>query len=106
MTSLMGAVVYVILFAIAPQNLHFLPHAWMITDSRLDFVYGLIIYLLNCHSFVDCFFATCGGFSVSLLVAILQQGRKPTSTDDLLARFRLQPQPEQRRMETSLGPVD
>ena len=61
--------------------------------------YGFAVLLLNCHSFVDFFFATCGGFSVSLLVAILNPGDKPITAADLSAKFKLEEsKAESRRM--------
>ena len=106
LSSVAWAFVYIILFLITPLDLGFLPHAWMITEPPLDLVYGLIVYFLNCHTFVDCFFATCGGFSVSLLVAILKSPLQSATTDGLQVKFKLQPQPDQRRMAPGLGPVD
>lgn len=105
-SSFVCGVVYVLLFLVTPPDLYFLPHSWMITESWLDLAYGLIIFFLNCHSFVDCFFATCGGFSVALLVAILERGLKPTSTDDLLAKFQSPPQPGQQGVAQGLVPVN
>jgi len=105
-SSVVGSGVYVLLFLVTPPDLYFLPTAWSINESRLDLFYGFIIYFLNCHTFVDSFFATCGGFSVALLVAMLKNGHKLTSTNELMGKFKLQPQPQQRRMAPGLGPVD
>jgi len=105
-SSFAWGVVYVILFLVTPPDLYFLSPAWMINESWLDLVYGLILYFLNCHTFVDCFFATCGGFSVSLLLAISKQGQNTPSTEDLLAQFKLQPQSQPQGMVPGLDPVD
>jgi hypothetical protein len=106
LASLPCGVGYFILYAVTPRDLCFLPPAWTGSDQCFDMAYGFAVLLLNCHSFVDCFFATCGGFSVSLLVAILNAGDKPISTADLSAKFRLKSEAESRRTAPGAGPVD
>ena len=94
------------LYAVTPENLCFLPQAWVSANRWFDMAYGFVIFLLNCHNFVDYFFGTCSGFSVSLLVAMLNAGRKPTTTDDLLAMFNLESETERSRVAPGVGPVD
>ncbi len=65
---------YVALYLLLPASAGFLPVDWQSADPVLDGVYGFIVYWLNVHTTVDVFFATCGGFSVSLLSAILRSG--------------------------------
>ncbi|HUI07358.1 MAG TPA: hypothetical protein VL486_10185 [Verrucomicrobiae bacterium] len=87
--SPLGAVAYFILFAVTPPDLGFLPKTWMCSSARVDLFYGFAVYVLNCHTLIDCLSASCGGFSVSLLIIILRQRGQPASTDVLLAKFRL-----------------
>jgi hypothetical protein len=104
--SLAWGVGYIILYAVTPQDLYFLPRAWMCSDQRFDLAYGFVVFLLNCHSFVDYFYATCGGFSVSLLVAILNAEDKGATTVDLSAKFKLESEQTRRRVAPGVGPVD
>jgi len=85
----LGAAVYFILFAVTPPNLYFLPEAWMCSSPKLDLAYGFVVYVLNCHTFIDCLSASCGGFSVSLLIIILRHGGQPTPTGALVGQFTL-----------------
>jgi hypothetical protein len=80
--------VYFILYHITPQNCYILPRDWMASSSWFDQLYGLIVLLLNCHSFVDCFFASCGGFSVSMLMAILKTDGRSITTPEMVAKFK------------------
>ena len=104
--SLAWGVGYAILYAVTPQDLYFLPQAWMCSDQRFDMAYGFVVFLLNCHSFVDYFYATCGGFSVSLLVAIRNAADKGATTSDLSAKFKLESEGRRRAVAPGVGPVD
>ena len=106
LVSLPCSVAYILLYAVTPDSLYFLPPTWRCSDRYFDIAYGFVILLLNCHNFVDYFFATCGGFSVSLLVAILDAGDKPIATADLSAKFKLESETESRRVAPGVGPVD
>lgn len=86
-TSAVFGGVYVALFFLTPADLFFLPPSWMIANSRLDLVYGMAVFFLNCHTFVDCFFATCGGFSVALLVSMLKRPGKQMTASELVDLF-------------------
>ena len=85
----LGAAVYFILFAVTPPDLYFLPETWMCSSARLDRIYGFVVYALNCHTLIDCLSASCGGFSVSLLIIMLRHHGQPTSTDTFIAKFTL-----------------
>jgi hypothetical protein len=85
----LGALVYFILFAVTPPDLYFLPETWTCSSARLDLVYGFAVYVLNCHTLIDCLSASCGGFSVSLLIIILEHGGQPVSIETLAAKFTL-----------------
>ena len=97
---------YFILYTVTPGDLCFLPPTWTGSDQFFDMAYGFAVLLLNCHSFVDYFFATSGGFSVSLLVAILDAGDRPIATADLSAKFKLESEAESSRMAPGVGPAD
>lgn len=79
---------YFILYSTTPPDLYFLPQSWMCSISWLDQLYGLVVFFLNCHSFVDSFYAGCTGFSVSMLMAILQSEGKSTTTAAMVAQFK------------------
>jgi hypothetical protein len=83
---------YIILYFVTPANLYFLPKAWMCSNIWLDFFYGLIVFLLNCHTFVDCVATACAGFSISLLVVILKAAGQTATTDELVAKYKLDDQ--------------
>jgi hypothetical protein len=106
LASLPCGVAYFILYTVTPRDLYFLPSTWTGSDQSFDMAYGFAVLLLNCHSFVDYFFGTCGGFSVSLLVAILDAGAKPITTADLSAKFKLESETESRRMAPGVDSVD
>jgi hypothetical protein len=80
---------YFVLYAVLPANLYFLPPTWMCSIQWFDMLYGFIVFLLNCHTLVDCFSGSCGGLSTALLVAILQAGDQPVTTEALVAKFKL-----------------
>lgn len=106
LASLPCGVAYIILYTVTPQDLYFLPPTWTCSDQYFDMAYGFAVFLLNCHNFVDYFFATCSGFSVSMLVAILDAGGKPITTADLSAKFKLESETGSRRVAPGVGPVD
>jgi hypothetical protein len=58
---------YFLLFLLTPPDLGFLPPAWRCSLRWLDVSYGYVIFLLNCHSFIDFFYGFNGGFSTSLM---------------------------------------
>ena len=89
LTTIVWAPGYFLLYFLTPANLGCLPIAWQCSNREFDVGYGFVVFLFNCHTFVDCFFGFCTGFSVSLLVAILKaHGR--LSYDELVARFALE----------------
>lgn len=63
---------YFLIYWLTPADLGFLPPAWQCANQEFDAGYGFVIFLLNCHTVVDCFFGFCTGFSVSMLLAILK----------------------------------
>ena len=89
LASVPWGVGYFVLYAILPRDVYFLPQVWMSSSWRIDMVYGFVVFLLNCHTFVDCFFGGCGGFSVSLLIAILRTSGRTATREALVAKFKL-----------------
>ncbi len=79
--------VYFALFFLTPDNLGFLPAAWTCHARWLDATYGFVVYLLNCHSYLDFFFAFNGGFSMSVMLEILRTGPDGARTDALVAKY-------------------
>lgn len=79
--------VYVAAFLLTPADLGFLERPWMVTSRGLDLAYGLVVYLLNCHSYFDFFFGFNGGFSMSLLLEIARAGKDGIPTPDLAAGY-------------------
>jgi hypothetical protein len=83
-----GVMTYLLLYRFTPDDLYFLPRTWLCSNWRVDLLYGLVVFLFNCHSLVCALFGISGGFSVSLLAAIRQVGPQSLSTGELVARFR------------------
>lgn len=78
---------YFILYCASPANFWFLPNAWLGVPVWLELCYGFLVYLLNCHSYIDFFFGFPGGFSMSLMHDILLAGEKGRTTGELIAGF-------------------
>ena len=70
-------------YALTPADCWFLPATWLAKPLWLDVVYGYVVYLLNCHSYIDFFFGFTGGFSTSLLREILVSGPQGCTTEEL-----------------------
>jgi hypothetical protein len=83
---------YFVLYALLPADLYFLPSTYLCSIRWFDMLYGFVVFLLNCHTFVDLFSGSCGGFSTALLVAILQHRSRPATTETLIAKFKLDDQ--------------
>ena len=78
---------YVAIYALTPPNIWCLPIGWVCMSPSVDFAYGLVVYLLNSHTWVDVFYATCGGFSTALLVE-MRRAKRPLETKDIAQKFR------------------
>jgi hypothetical protein len=85
-TAAFCSVVYLVLYLSVPASVGFLPPAWQCSNPWLDGGYGFLVYWLNIHTVVDVFFATCGGFSVSLLSVILRN-QEGIRAEDLVEAF-------------------
>jgi hypothetical protein len=79
---------YFVLYWITPADLYFLPRGWICSMPWLDMLYGFVVFALNCHSFVDTIIAGCSGFSVSLLVAMLEMPDRQATSGVLIAKFK------------------
>jgi hypothetical protein len=84
--SLVGSLGYTTLFTVTPPDLWFLGKGWQCSSAWLDFLYGLAVYVLNSHTWIDVFFGTCGGFSSAILL-VMRRARKPVRTDDVASVF-------------------
>lgn len=82
-----GAVVYGIAYAVTPADLWFLGPGWQWRPAEFDALYGFVVYCLNCHTWIDLFYATCGGFSSAILLVMRRAGR-PISSAEASAAFR------------------
>jgi hypothetical protein len=78
---------YFLLYWLTPADLGFLPPAWQCAHPWWDALYGFAVFLLNCHTYVDCFFGFCTGFSVSMMLAIGRRGG--LRQDEILQQFSL-----------------
>lgn len=80
--------VYFCLFLATPDDLYILSRGWMCSIRWLDLVYGYVVFILNCHSLMDCFFGFNGGFSTSLMRELLRAGPTGLSTQETIALYR------------------
>jgi hypothetical protein len=76
-----GALVYMVVYALTPSNLWFLGPGWEYRPQANDWAYGLLVYCLNCHSWIDLFYATCGGFSSAIMLVMKRAGRAVSSAE-------------------------
>jgi len=81
------APVYFILYFITPADLYVLPATWLTSVKALDVTYGFVVYLLNCHSYIDFFFGFNGGFSMSLLFEIIRSKDQVATREDLVKEY-------------------
>jgi hypothetical protein len=79
--------VYFALYWLTSPTLGFLSEPWVATHSRLDAIYGYVVFLLNVHSYMDFFFGFNGGFSASMLVQ-LKKSRGGLTAEQIIARYR------------------
>ncbi len=82
--------VYFILYFATPEDCGWIPETWLGNPRWLELIYGYIIYLLNCHSYIDFFFGFTGGFSMSLMCDLLLSGKKGRATAELITGFELE----------------
>ena len=74
-------------YYLTSSNLGFLPLKWQASHPLFDVALGMIILLLNVHSYVDWFFGFNGGFSTSLLMILLKKNQGAT-TEELISHYR------------------
>jgi len=82
---------YFIAYTVTPANIYVLPDSLLIGPRHVDMFYGYTIFLLNCHSYIDFFFGFNGGFSMSLILLILNAGTKGITSETLISSFRIDP---------------
>ena len=78
--------IYIIAFITTPPSLYVLPEHWQVSPAWMDLTYGLVVFVLNCHSFADMFFGFNGGFTTSLFYELLRS-KKPLTTDDIIKAY-------------------
>lgn len=79
--------IYFILFALTPSDCFILPTTWLSDVAWLNLTVGYLVFLLNCHSYIDFFYGFNGGFSTSLLLEMLRTGDPGLDTDHFVRRF-------------------
>ncbi|MCX6992233.1 MAG: hypothetical protein NT011_03720 [Kiritimatiellaeota bacterium] len=79
--------IYFILFALTPSDCFILPATWLSDRPCLDITVGYLVFLLNCHSYIDFFYGFNCGFSISLLLEMLWTGDHGLDTDHFIRRF-------------------
>ncbi len=82
--------IYFLAYYCTPSNLWILPQSWLGVPAWLELLYGYVIFLLNCHSYIDFFFGFVAGFSMTLLRDILLAGPQGRTTAELLAGFQME----------------
>ncbi len=78
---------YFAIYFLTPADLFFLPESWQGGPTWLDMTYGLVVYLLNCHSYIDFFFGFNGGFSMSMMLEILRSDGGVLTVEQLTSRY-------------------
>lgn len=86
-TLLAGAPAYGLAYLLTPADLGFLAPRWLAHPAWVDAIFGVVVYLLNAHSYYDFFWAFNGGFSMSVLWEILRRGPQGARTQDLVACY-------------------
>ena len=79
--------IYFILFALTPSDCFILPATWLSNAAWLDITVGYLVFLLNCHSYIDFFYGFNGGFSAALLLEMLRTGDPGLDMDHFIRRF-------------------
>ena len=78
---------YFILYALTPPDCYFLPVTWLSHTVWLDVTAGYLVFLFNCHSYIDMFFLFNYGFSSSLLLDMLRTGNRGLDTNHFIHRL-------------------
>jgi len=79
--------VYALAYRFLPPDLWCLPDTLVTRWPTLDALSGLIILLLNFHSFLNAFYGMNGGFSTCLLFEIRKSGPRGLSADSIVKLF-------------------
>jgi hypothetical protein len=79
--------IYFVLYYLTPSNVYFLPESWLTSMTWLDVSYGYVVYLLNCHSYIDFFFGFNGGFSMSLMFEIFRAPGQRLKKEILVKKY-------------------
>ncbi|MDP8247436.1 MAG: hypothetical protein P9M00_04815 [Candidatus Tritonobacter lacicola] len=79
---------FIFSYLMTPTDLYFLPSSFVEPCAIVDFLYGLVVYVLLFHNFWDFVYAGPMGFSAGLLVELERVGGRGGSTEELIAYFR------------------
>lgn len=74
-------------YYLMPSDLWFLGAAWQANYTWADVSIGIIILVLNIHSYIDWFFAFNGGFSTSLMLLLLKHQSQGTTSQKLINHY-------------------
>ncbi len=81
------AALYFLAYELTPATLGFLPLPWQAKPSRLDAIFGCVVFLLNSLTYINLFGALNTGFSTSLMLDILQTGKDGMTTEQIVAGY-------------------
>jgi len=84
---LFSILLYFGIYIRSSADLGFIPPAWIAHYSRLDFLLGFVILMLNIHSYIDWFFGFNGGFSTSLILLLHRAGNNGMQVEEVIARY-------------------
>ena len=81
------AFLYLGSYLLSPADLGFLPPRLLANYAWLDIALGLLILVLNVHSYVDTFSGLNCGFSTSMMLLLHRAGEKGMTAEDLIANY-------------------
>lgn len=79
--------IFLLSYYLAPSDLWILTPPWEAHYIWADVLLGLLILLLNAHSYMDWFFAFNGGFSTSLMLLLLRYEPQGTTSNQLISHY-------------------
>jgi hypothetical protein len=80
--------VYFAFYFTTSHNFGWLSASWLCSIRWVDVTYGYVIFLLNCHNFIDVFFGLNSGFSTSLMQELHAAGNCGLTTEEIILRYR------------------
>lgn len=79
--------IFLLAYYFTPPTLWILDPSWEANYAWIDMILGLIILLLNAHSYIDWFFAFNGGFSTSLMLLLLDYEPQGATSQELINQY-------------------